>query len=103
MNFLIAMNISSLIAHISLIILTVVYGNKFNDYTHMWWLSALMLIILFIGYQYGKKVTSKHGTYNTVVLREISEKEKDDTYTQFLLNDPSLEEQVKYREKHGIY
>ena len=103
MNFLIAINISSLIAHISLIILTFLYADKFNVYPRMWWLSALMLFILFIGYQYGNKITTKHGTYNTVTIREISEKEKDDAYTQFLLNDPSLEEQVKYREEHCIY
>jgi small-conductance mechanosensitive channel len=102
MNFLIAINISSLIAHVILLILTLIFAGKFNVYPRMWWLSVFMLCFLFIGYQYGKKITTEHGTYNAVTIREMSEKEKDDAYTNFLLNSPSLEEQVKYREEHGI-
>ena len=66
MSFMVAINIASIFAHVSLIILTLCGQEFFNVFPMMWVLLAVMCYLFYIGFKIGKTETDSHGTYRHV-------------------------------------
>ena len=103
--FMVTLNIASLVAHVSLLVLTVAFGNHFNVAPRMWVLLGAIVWLFIIGFQLGGSVSKNHGTYSSVELdakEPDSQEAKEAAYIEYEKTHTE-DETVAYGRKLGVF
>lgn len=99
--FMVSLNIASLVAHVSLFILTIAFGNHFNVAPRMWVLLGAIVWLFIIGFKLGGSVSKNHGTYSSVELDD-SQEAKEAAYYEYMKTHTE-DETVAYARKLGVF
>lgn len=103
--FMVSLNIASLMAHVSLFVLTLAFGTHFNVAPRMWVLLGAIVAMFVIGFKLGGSTTQKHGTYSSVDLdvNDLDSQEaKEKAYYEYMKTHTE-DETVAYARKLGVF
>jgi len=104
MMFLLAINIASLMAHVGLLILTIIFNVEFNVFPKMWVLTIFVGVMFFMGYKIGVNKTNNHGTYNPEVIEPIDPNSREGLELQRdeYFKTHTIDETYEWEKQHGL-
>ena len=104
MMFLLAINIASLMAHVGLLVMTIIFNVEFNVFPKMWVLTIFVGIMFFMGYKIGVIKTNNHGTYNPEIIEPIDPNSREGLELQRdeYFKTHTIDETYEWEKQHGL-